>query len=58
MPGQETEAKFDFDFRNTWSPIIGDGYMDMFFLGELTYDGNTCELDADNMNFINGNTFS
>lgn len=58
MPGQDTIAKFDFDFRNTWSPVIGDGYMDMFFLGELTYDGSTCEIESDDMNFMNGNTFS
>ena len=35
--GQNSRAQFDFDFRNTQSPFIGDGYMDSFILGELTY---------------------
>lgn len=35
--GQISEAAFNFDFRNTQSPFIGQGYMDMYFLGELTY---------------------
>jgi hypothetical protein len=58
FPGQDTEATFDFDFRNTRSPFIGEGYMDMYILGELTYENNTCTLEPDYMDFIHSDTFS
>ena len=69
--GQTTKATFDFDFRNTQSPFIGEGYMDSYILGELTYKPNSnlkagvhgftsssCTLDPDYMSFMNSDTFS
>jgi hypothetical protein len=70
--GQHTSAAFEFDYRNTQSPFIGEGYMDIFFLGELIYSpskhnqdqgghGSTytpCNLSPDPMSFSNSDTFS
>lgn len=70
--GQTSEAQFDFDFRNTQSPFIGEGYMDSYFLGELLYhpiddtlvEGDhgyapaNCTLEHDFMSFMNSETFS
>ena len=57
-PGQNTEATFEFDFRNTKSPYIGDGYIDLFFLGEIIHPGHECTIEPDYMDFINSETFS
>ena len=57
-PGQNTEATFEFDFRNTKSPFIGDGYIDLFFLGEIIHPGHECTIEPDFMDFINSETFS
>lgn len=35
LPGQEAAATFSFDFRNTISPEIHYGYMDLFIVGEF-----------------------
>jgi hypothetical protein len=69
--GQHSSALFEFDFRNTQSPFIGQGYMDMYFLGELLYTpskeikkgehgaiATACTLDPDYMQFMNSETFS
>lgn len=58
--GQNTVSTFTFDYRNTMSPYIGDGYIDLFFLGQLNYGihRDNCKLEADWMDFINSNTFS
>jgi hypothetical protein len=51
---------FTFDYRNTRSPYIGNGYIDIYFLGELTEDltRNQCVMEPDYMDFINSATFS
>ena len=38
--GQHTASTFTFDYRNTRSPWIGNGYIDIFFLGELNHGLN------------------
>jgi len=58
LPGQNTAATFDFDFRNTRSPFIGDGYIDLYFLGELLHNDKNCTMEPDYMDFINSDTFS
>lgn len=58
LPGQKTAATFDFDFRNTRSPFIGDGYIDLYFLGELLQNNKNCTMEPDYMDFINSDTFS
>ena len=37
LNGQETWAVFDFDWKSTQSPVIGNGYIDLFILGEMFY---------------------
>ena len=71
FPGQSTEGIFYFDFRNTQSPFIGEGYLDSYFLGELMYNPHpdlkegdhgfnaaACNLEPDYMSFMNSDTFS
>ena len=71
FPGQSTEGIFYFDFRNTQSPFIGEGYLDSYFLGELMYNPHpdlkegdhgfnaaACNLEPDYMSFMNSETFS
>jgi hypothetical protein len=57
--GQNTWDIFTYDFRNTQSPYIGDGYIDFFLSGELMYAGHNCTLDADDLEFSDaGSTMS
>lgn len=58
--GQETESLFTFDYRNTRSPYIGNGYIDMYFLGELNYgvSRDQCTMEPEYMDFVNAATFS
>jgi len=35
LRGQNTHDYFTFDFRNTHSPEIGEGFIDFFIHGEL-----------------------
>jgi hypothetical protein len=69
--GQNTKAAFEFDYRNTQSPFIGEGFMDLYFLGELLYvpgkgmkkdehgsEFIPCTLQPDAMGFLNTETFS
>lgn len=43
MRGQETTAEFRFDYRNTYDPYIGDGFINLYFVGELYYNEEICE---------------
>jgi len=58
--GQESESLFTFDYRNTRSPYIGNGYIDMYFLGELNYgvSRDQCTMEPEYMDFVNAATFS
>ena len=70
--GQAAKATFELDYRNTNSPYIGDGFIDLSLLGELLYKpqkdtmhsgmhGSTpyeCVLDPDYLSFTNSETFS
>merc|ERR1711990_1107830 len=58
FPGQSTHATFEFDFRNTRSPFIGDGYIDLYLLGEIIHPGHECTIEPDYMDFVNSETFS
>ena len=40
--GQDTKADFTFDYRNTYDPYIGDGFINLYFQGELYYKGEGC----------------
>ena len=58
--GQHSSSVFTFDYRNTRSPYIGSGYIDIYFLGELNYGlhRDECTMEPDYMDFINSATFS
>ena len=73
LNGQNTWAVFDFDWKSTWSPVIGNGYIDLFILGEMFYqpydfgllepgdhgwESNACQLDPEVMDFMESETFS
>jgi len=53
FPGAQTaSADVTIDYRNTMTPYIGEGYIDLFFLGEMIYNGQGCELENDPMDFL------
>ena len=69
--GQDGAATFAFDYRNTLSPEIHYGYVDIFIVGELMYiprigldstshgaSNYDCILEPDWTEFINSDTFS
>ena len=57
--GQNHWSYFDLDFRNTADPIINDGNIEFYMLGELIYaDDHACRLAHDPMNFHESETFS
>lgn len=39
-------------------PFLGQGWMDSYFLGELTYNGKGCALEADYFDFMDDQEFS
>ena len=46
--GQESLGSFELDWRNTIDPVVKEGQIDMFFIGEITKAGETCgELEPD-----------
>ena len=64
---------FDFDWKSTQSPSIGNGYIDLFILGEMFYqpydfgllepgdhgwESKACQLDPEVMDFMSSDTFS
>lgn len=52
---QDTYDTFLFDYRNTKSPDIKNGYVDFYFLGDVTPKDrpNLCDIEADKMQFLN-----
>jgi len=73
LNGQDTWAVFDFDWKSTQSPSIGNGYIDLFILGEMFYqpydfgllepgdhgwESKACQLDPEVMDFMSSETFS
>ena len=41
-------ANFELDWRNTIDPVVKEGQIDMYFLGEITEPGESCgELKPD-----------
>ena len=51
LPGQESTADFTIDYRMTQSPMIYEGFMDFWILGEFLYNGNGCNFEHDPINF-------
>mgnify|MGYP000194203781 CR=1 FL=1 len=58
FPGQNSMDTFTFDYKNTKQPYIGEGWIDLYFLGEFIYQGQGCDLAPDEMDFLNNNQFS
>jgi hypothetical protein len=50
--GQNTWDFFTLDFRNVKSPVIAEGQIDFFMSGELLYKGEDCDIEPDNIDFI------
>ena len=43
--GQRAKSTFKFDFRNTKSPDIQQGYMELAIYGLLTHNDNSCSMN-------------
>ena len=52
LPGQNVTDIFEFDFRNTYSPSIYDGYADFYIAGDLWYRNEGCNLTNDQLEFV------
>ena len=51
--GQTTQSTFTLDWRNVAEPYIGEGFLNMFTVGELYYKGKGCEnFQAEPMHFF------
>lgn len=51
LPGQESTADFAIDYRMTQTPAIYQGFMDLWFVGEVSYSGTGCNIEHDPINF-------
>ena len=59
IPGQTAEDTFILDYKNTVRPFIGEGWIDMFIVGELvTKDHPECNISPDPMDFMDNKQFS
>ena len=53
FPGQTSEDTFILDYRHTTRPFIGEGWIDMFIVGELvTKDHPECDILPDPIDFM------
>lgn len=52
LPGQDSTAEFTVDYRNTISPYIGEGYIDLYFLGEFMQNGEGCNYEHEVFDFM------
>jgi len=44
---------FELDWRNTVDPVVKEGQLDMYFLGEVTYRNESCgTLEPDQFDFM------
>lgn len=51
--GQDNLGSFELDWRNTIDPVVKEGQIDMFFIGEITKKGESCgELNPDQFDFM------
>jgi len=59
LPGQNATDTFILDYKHTTRPFIGDGWIDMFIVGEvMTQDHPECNIEPEPMDFMNNNQFS
>lgn len=60
--GQNEYSLMSFDYRNTRSPYIGDGYIEFYYVGELAkgyLETSRCKMsDIKPMNFMAHETYS
>jgi len=60
--GQNKYSIMSFDYRNTRSPYIGDGFLEFYYVGELAYqhlDNSKCQMsDIKPMKFMAHKTYS
>ena len=51
--GQDNLGTFELDWRNTIDPVVKEGQIDMFFIGEVTSRMHQCgELNPDQFDFM------
>jgi hypothetical protein len=60
--GQDKYSVMSFDYRSTRSPVIGDGFVEFFYVGELAHghlSNSKCKMDSvKDMDFMSHGTFS
>ena len=58
--GQSGQDDFHLDIRSVQAPYIGDGFMDMYLVGETWYQDRGCPspLAENNIHFINNHEMS
>lgn len=55
IPGQNVTADFALDWRQTANPLIGDGYLDSWIVGDLMWAGNSyqqCNIQHEKFDFM------
>lgn len=55
VKGQDAKADFVVDMRHTQMPRVGDGELDMYFVGDWMYDNQRCSTPIvdNNLHFYN-----
>jgi hypothetical protein len=49
----DVKADFELDWRNVVDPVVKEGQIDMYFIGEITYNDETCEaFEPDQFDFM------
>jgi hypothetical protein len=59
--GQTGQDDFVIDFRQTMTPFIGEGFIDLMASGELFYNGEGCgegSIQNNNLHFLNSQDYS
>lgn len=51
LPGQIATDNFVLDYRHTHKPFIGDGFIDMYLVGDLVFRGEICQIEPATMGF-------
>ena len=59
LPGQTGSDNFILDFKHTTRPYIGEGWIDMFIVGELTTESHPeCNIEPEVLDFMDNQRFS
>jgi hypothetical protein len=50
--GQYAVADFHLDYRNTQDPILNEGVMQAYFMGEVLYSTHKCKMEPNAFDFL------